>query len=163
MASQWLWVAGLFFLAVSLVATLFESGRRRLKSVVRSCDASISALRKCLVKQCKSWMSIRAEVRKPSPASKVQFVAVWSFGKGFYAVEVAVYIAYGAWTTWDIANLRRSNQTLLLTSENQWGLGQILPLILLATLGFSLVDSAKEALEEEKENNDEEEHELQDP
>ena len=189
--SQWLWVAGLIFLAVSLVTTLFQRGRRGLKSIIGTCNASISALRKCLVKQCKSFMLTRAEVRKPLPASKrvvaclrlveegvwaagfagmliawwclVQFVAVWSFGDGFHAVEVAVYIAYGAWTTWDITSLRSRNQTLLLTSENQWGFGQILPLILLATLGFSLVDSAKEALEEGKEKKDEEEHELPGP
>jgi len=70
----------------------------------------------------------------------LQFVAVWSFGSGGYGVEVLIYIAFAIWSSFDIIDLKLMNKTLVIGEESSWGFGQILPMVLLAVLGFGLVD-----------------------
>lgn len=47
----------------------------------------------------------------------VQFIAIWSDGIGFHALEVAVYIAIAGWITRDLVDLKDSNRLLLLAPQ----------------------------------------------
>lgn len=73
----------------------------------------------------------------------IQFLAVWSYGEGFYAVEVLIYVGFVAWNTFDLIDLKISNSSLVIGSENAWGFGQVLPMVLLAMIIFNLFDAVK--------------------
>lgn len=70
-----------------------------------------------------------------------QFFAAWSSGGGFYPLLIFVYFAFGAWNTYDILDLKLSNRSLIDGQESGWGFGQILPMVLLLTIGFNAVDA----------------------
>ena len=71
----------------------------------------------------------------------VQFMAVWSFGDGFYPLLTLGYIGFAIWTTFDILDLKLSNRSLIDGQETSWGFGQILPMVLLITIAYNAVDA----------------------
>lgn len=73
----------------------------------------------------------------------VQFMAVWSFGDGFYPLLTLGYIGFAIWTTFDILDLKLSNQSLIDGQGISWGFGQILPMVLLITIANSALDAFK--------------------
>lgn len=73
----------------------------------------------------------------------IQFISVWSFGDGVYALEVAFYFEMWAWGVYDIVGLKQSNKHLLETSETEWGFGQVLPLVLIGIVGFNFMTAYK--------------------
>jgi hypothetical protein len=81
-----------------------------------------------------------------------QFLAIWWFGDGFYALEVAFYIGMWAWSFYDIVDLKLSNKTLIVGNEMAWGFGQVLAVVLMGVLVFYVVDGLGEERDEERRN-----------
>lgn len=165
-ANSWLWIAGLLVYAVFLLLELRESSRvmvrifgedlihwldfvrrnERWKSGNEEMFRPLleTAHQRPLLAVLGTMCWCIAEIIRLSLKVVVflvlQFVAVWSFGSGGYGVEVLVYIAFVIWSTFDIIDLKLMNKTLVIGEESSWGFGQILPMVLLAALGFGLVD-----------------------
>jgi hypothetical protein len=75
--------------------------------------------------------------------SLTEFLAVWSFGEGFYPVDICVYAAWAAWNTYNILDMKLINVQFLTDSETKWGFGQVLPLVLLASIAFGMFDAIR--------------------
>lgn len=73
----------------------------------------------------------------------VQFLALWSFGDGFYPLLTVGYIAFAVWNTYNILDLKSSNRSLIDGQENSWGFGQILPMVLLISIAYNVLDAFK--------------------
>lgn len=73
----------------------------------------------------------------------LQFMAVWSFGDGFYPLLTLGYIGFATWTTFDILDLKLSNRSLMDGAETSWGFGQILPMVLLITIAYNALNAFK--------------------
>lgn len=71
----------------------------------------------------------------------LQFLAVWSYGNGFYPLLIFAYFGFAAWSTFDILDLKLSNRSLIDGQESSWGFGQVLPMVLLLTIGYNAVDA----------------------
>lgn len=69
-----------------------------------------------------------------------QWVAVWSYGDGFYPVLWFIYIGFNAWTTFDILSLYTMNWVLLPAEEHAWGFGQVLPIIMILSVVYNVMD-----------------------
>lgn len=67
----------------------------------------------------------------------LQFMAIWSFGDGFYPLHILAHLGFGIWSTFGILDLKLSNQSLIVGQEKSWGFGQILPMVLLVTIGYN--------------------------
>ncbi|KAI9770663.1 MAG: hypothetical protein M1839_003084 [Geoglossum umbratile] len=77
----------------------------------------------------------------------IQFMSIWSYGKGFYAFEVLFYIAVTGWNMGDIISLKVMNEHLLEGSEKKWGFGQVLPTALLGVVIFNTIDAFRGEIE----------------
>ena len=74
----------------------------------------------------------------------LQFFSVWSYGEGFYPMEVTVYLGLAVWNIYDIVDLKLSNRALVIGSETSWGFGQILPMVVLLLVFFNMMDAFEE-------------------
>ncbi|KAF2258587.1 hypothetical protein CC78DRAFT_586964 [Lojkania enalia] len=72
------------------------------------------------------------------------FFAIWSYGRGYYLLEIICYIGLGGWNTWYIIDLKIMNRDLMRGSESEWRFGQVLPTALLGFIIFITVDAFKE-------------------
>jgi len=70
-----------------------------------------------------------------------QFLSIWSFGRGFYVLEVAFYMGMWIWGLWRIVDLKWSNKDLLQEWEGFWAFGQVLPVVLMGMVIFSAIDA----------------------
>jgi hypothetical protein len=68
---------------------------------------------------------------------------LWSFGDDESVLLILVYMGFAAWNTYDIIDLKLSNTLLLNGTENSWGFGQVLPVVLLALLLLATFDAAE--------------------
>jgi hypothetical protein len=80
--------------------------------------------------------------------SFLQFWTIWAYGEGSQAVQLCFYIAFGLWNTWYIIDLKIVNAPLLIGSESSWTFGQVLPIVLLVLVGFTILDAAQKAFDE---------------
>ena len=70
------------------------------------------------------------------------FLAVCSYGSGSFGIETIAILGYLTWNTLDVIDAKVSNLHLIdpPESEMSWGFGQVLPMVLLATIVFSALD-----------------------
>lgn len=170
---RWFWLAGVVLYGISLTFTL---SRRLIGYVRASSDLQERALqvlwrrvanafeRRNISKSYATHPSSKAGKQKPtfgvlfyvqwfSAAISfliffiiVQFLAIFSYGTGLYALEAAVYTGFAAWNTYDILDRKISNRILLVPPqadgdlEMSWGFGQVLPLLLILALVYQAVD-----------------------
>jgi hypothetical protein len=171
--SLWLWLVGTAIYAVALLLSLMPPTAKFLKGFAESLDKIHGRLRG----QCKSQAtSLRLLFQRPRNSCLrtaqsaifafsafafctivfilwwlfVQFLAVWSYGHGSPAFELAIYISLSAWSTSYIVDLKHSNLHLLEGSEVSWGFRQVLPIALMAVLLFAAADATKRVLEKER-------------
>ena len=69
----------------------------------------------------------------------IHFLAVWSYGDGFYPLLWFTYVCFNTWNTADIVSLRVLNAPLLGPEETEMGFGQVLPLVLMGDILFHIV------------------------
>ncbi|KAK0634262.1 hypothetical protein B0T17DRAFT_611303 [Bombardia bombarda] len=69
-----------------------------------------------------------------------QWLAVWSYGDGFYPLIWLVYFGLNVWNTLAVVSLMVLNHDLVDHGEFKWGFGQILPLVLTLSLVFVALD-----------------------
>jgi hypothetical protein len=155
-ASLWFWETGTCIYILFLFLSFFHPTKKWLKS-----------WRRGLQKWCRSFGRITAhhwrEFKEPGESSHwrshslflciacafwtalfwaaVQFIALWCFGKGFYAFEICWYIGLFGWGLYDLVDLKTSNAQLVRDSEVSWGFGQVLPVVLLVIVVFSCLDA----------------------
>jgi hypothetical protein len=70
-----------------------------------------------------------------------QWLAVWSYGDGFYPFLWFAYIGFDIWNTFDTVTLVVLNRSLLQSSEYKWSFGQVLPLIMILAIGINVLDT----------------------
>lgn len=73
----------------------------------------------------------------------IQFLALWSVGQAFYALEVLFYWGMFAWCFYDIVDLKVENAHLLKGSEISWTFGQVLAVAMMLSLIFTFLDVVK--------------------
>jgi hypothetical protein len=174
--SNWFWLTGLVFYALVLLLTLVN----KTKQIVSASSTCLHYGEDQLFKVCvRKWRRLRASSAVPRPAQTwklrirtvgawvilvgvvfltliysacFQFLAIWWFGDGFYALEVAFYIGMWAWSFYDIVDLKLSNKTLIVGNEMAWGFGQVLAVVLMGVLVFYVVDGLGEERDEERRN-----------
>lgn len=74
----------------------------------------------------------------------LHFFDLVSYGNGFYPVMMLLYIGINVWNTYDILSLRVLNTDLLPPDENRIGFGQVLPLFLMTSILFNILDVFKD-------------------
>lgn len=160
---NWPWLAGLCLYAFALFMTLtpwtrpwvfrwlefLHSTILRLRDVFRSrwmelCP-SISSSRSSLIFLRESSRYILRIVASALLLILfwcfAQVMAILSFGDGFYPLLFAACTGFTLWSTYDIFALKYSNADLMVGEENAWGFGQILPMLLISSIGFQAVDA----------------------
>lgn len=165
--SQWLWIVGEALYAVTVAVQFTARGRKRVDFVTESAKKACLKLGQyCVDSWTKCWslwtrsrgsnliavsklvrdgfLSTTASLLLLLISASVQFCAVWCVSEGFQAIEVTCYIAFAAWNTFDIVDMKFSNAALLVGSESSWGFSQVLPMVLLVSLVFGLLDAIKE-------------------
>ena len=70
-----------------------------------------------------------------------QFMAFLSFGDGYYPLLLTAFTGFMAWSTYDIIDLKYSNAHLVVGDESTWGFGQVLPMLLISSIGFQSIDA----------------------
>jgi hypothetical protein len=175
--SDWFWLAGLVLYALVLTLSLVN----KTKKMITEFSAYLHSGEDTLFRKCvRQWRCLRTLSPAPehpqtwrlpiyaaSGASVVfvgmviltsiysaclQFLAIWCFGDGFYALEVAFYLGMWAWSFYDIVDLKVSNRRLVVGNETAWGFGQVLAVVLMGALVFYVVDGLGEEKEEEREH-----------
>lgn len=69
-----------------------------------------------------------------------QILALWAWGDNGSVLIVIGYIGLAAWNIFDVIDTKLSNRNLIIGDEETWGVGQILPLGLLALICLDLLD-----------------------
>lgn len=54
--------------------------------------------------------------------------------------ELLIYLFFAICNTYDILGLKLSNRMLLARPDTKWRLGQVVPVVLLASVGFNFYD-----------------------
>ncbi|KAF2682486.1 hypothetical protein K458DRAFT_370386 [Lentithecium fluviatile CBS 122367] len=166
--SDWFWLAGVSLYALVLMLSLvnrtkemlvvysegLHSGEERLfrDCVVRWREAQILSRNP---KGPRNWrwrarltgnffVYLGAVVLALIYSACAQFLAIWSFGDGFYALEVCFYLGMWAWSFYDIVDLKISNSRLVVGNETAWGFGQVLAVVLMGAFVFYVVDGLGE-------------------
>jgi preprotein translocase subunit SecE len=70
----------------------------------------------------------------------LQLLAVWSYGDGFYPLTWLAYLGFYTWNALDIISLVVLNHHMIGEEEWTWGFGQILPVVLILSIIFYIVD-----------------------
>lgn len=170
-SSNLIWIVGNFIYAISLSLIIMPASRpwvhqyhrflRHMQaSLIEGWKKSATALQTCRYSQPVSGYQLsfmrfflRVMFRMVSFALFslcllaywlfLQFIAIWSYGEGFYPFQVLVYVGFAAWITFDILDLKLSNRPLILGQESSWGFGQILPMVLLVMIGYNGIDALR--------------------
>lgn len=167
-SSSWPWVAGTSIYAVSLALVIIPASRpwvqkylqvvHRIQGhLVERWKKSATALQTCYFQPVNGYnMSHMRSLLRIVFRMAVfglnslclfvywlfhQFMAVWSYGNGFYPLLILVYFGYAIWNTFDILDLKLSNRSLIDGQETSWGFGQILPIVLLIMIGYNTIDA----------------------
>lgn len=161
--SDWFWLAGVCIYALIRLVILVSKTKIMLEAYSENLqDTEDWLFRKCIGR----WVDFRAQIQRRGEirhwgrgaaaafccflvlalttlifSALIQFAAIWSFGDGFYALEVAFYIGMWAWSFYDIVDLKISNQHLLTEPETAWGFGQVLAVVLMGMIVFNLIDA----------------------
>lgn len=160
--SNWPWVAGVSLYGGSLALIIIPGcrpwvgryllGVRRMQGqLVKRWKKSAGALEVRYVHPI-NWSDVLDVVSRMASFGLIslcsivywlllQFVAVWSYGDGFYPLLTVGNTGFAIWTTFDILDLKLSNRSLIEGQESSWGFGQTLPVVLLITIGYNALDS----------------------
>ena len=147
-STNWIWVAGTTVYAVSLllllipatrwwVSTYYEMLDRGQEKLVKWQKNTFSALRgrhshrAATISRLDDLYSKALQLLKLALSSVsvifywllVQFISIWSYGRGFGPLMLISYFAFAAWTTFDIVDLKVSNRALIDGDETHWGFG----------------------------------------
>jgi hypothetical protein len=161
-AIPWMVGLGIFCLALSLV--IFEKTRKFIKQYLdktksaskitkewcenshRTLDESISqsigvpAPRRILKLLKPSFVVAFTWICRGFWLTLVLWLSVWSYGEGPLPATFCVYFLFNVWNTFDVISIWRLNQTEIDGDERRMGFGQILPLVLIASIMFSAID-----------------------
>ena len=176
-STTWPWVAGAAVYAVFLLLIIIPATRSWIKCYTAIFDRGQGAL---IEWQKKSFHALYFRLSRPaskrnnllssalpsiavylvsfliSSSSVVllwflrQFLNIWSFGDGFGLLLVVFYIVFLFWSVYEIIDVKLTNRDLINGNETHWGFGQILPLVLMVTIGYAAVDALQEAAAKEK-------------
>ncbi|KAM7185521.1 hypothetical protein V8F20_011777 [Naviculisporaceae sp. PSN 640] len=70
----------------------------------------------------------------------VQWLAIWTYGDGFYPLLWFCYFCFNVWNTISVISLLILNRPLVDPEEWEWGFGQVLPMVLLLAIVFVTID-----------------------
>ncbi|OJJ78638.1 uncharacterized protein ASPGLDRAFT_138495, partial [Aspergillus glaucus CBS 516.65] len=70
----------------------------------------------------------------------LQWLATWSYGDGFIPFTWFIYVGLNVWYTLDVVSLWAWNKPLISAEEQGWGFGQVLPLVLILSIGINALD-----------------------
>ena len=176
-STTWPWVVGAAVYAVSLLLILIPTTRSWIKCYSALSDRGQGAL---IEWQKKSFHALHIRLSRPAsqrnmllssalPSKAVylvlvlissssvillwllrQFLNIWSFGDGFGPLLVFFYIVFLFWDAYEIIDVKLTNRDLIVGNETHWGFGQILPLVLIVTIGYAVVDALQEASAKKK-------------
>ncbi|KAH8698042.1 hypothetical protein GQ44DRAFT_832320 [Phaeosphaeriaceae sp. PMI808] len=174
-ANSWIWASGTALYALALLLSLSEPTMKWVKDVSEWQMESVRTLFNALPTRFNNIVAPKlagktgpwyVRVRTTSMSVilllahsfitvvtwlLVQFIAIWSYGIGFYALEVSIYIAFSAWDTWNLIDWKISNRILTVPQgpkenvEGIWGFGQVLSLAVLYTIVLQMVDIIRES------------------
>ncbi|KAI9699854.1 MAG: hypothetical protein M1820_007029 [Bogoriella megaspora] len=163
-SSIWLWIAGVIILTVAFslmltprTKTLINWDHYTKKARTDMCNWCEKAFWNILAK-CIADDNVSLAAKLPAIAFKMvcllsasavlltyscilQFLGIFSYGDGYWPLEMAFLTALTAWQTFDIFDLKLSNKILLEDSETRWGFGQVLPIALLAMICFNVMNA----------------------
>jgi hypothetical protein len=75
----------------------------------------------------------------------LQWLATCAIGEGTPRLTILVYCAYTMWAMHDIIALKVLNRELIQGSESKWEFGQVLSMVLLVYILFSIMDASEKA------------------
>lgn len=75
----------------------------------------------------------------------LQWLATCAIGEGTPRLTILVYCAYTMWAMHDIIALKVRNAELIQGSESEWEFGQVLSMVLLVYILFSIMDASEKA------------------
>ena len=176
-STTWPWVAGAAVYAVFLLLIIIPTTRPWMKCYSALFDRGQGAL---IEWQKKSFHALHIRLSRPAsqrnnllssalPTKAVylvlvlissssvillwllrQFLNIWSFGDGTGLLLVFFYIVFLFWDAYEIIDVKLTNRDLINGNETHWGFGQILPLVLMVTIGYAAIDALQEASAKEK-------------
>ncbi|KAH0553288.1 hypothetical protein GP486_006581, partial [Trichoglossum hirsutum] len=155
--SQQFWILGLIVYALFLIFYLVSATNKKMGELVVIADNWVSKRQHTLTKVAEGkgrriWTRITL-VRKLTSVLRYTFLVAWWMLKRFlciwcvsekrHGLDVAVYTGLLAWSTYDVWDLKISNQHLLSPSISggSMGFGQVLSLALLVFILLGILDS----------------------
>lgn len=153
-SSPFPWIFGIFLFCVALASSLTERTRefnKRYDKNLKKGQVWCGNWHKNSRERCKNGKQHDLDVGSILEVAAagitsavywilVQWIAVWSYGDGFFPFTWLCYFLFNIWNTIDVISLWRLNQPLLSDEERNWGFGQVLPLAMLLSILFSGVD-----------------------
>lgn len=160
---QWPWAAGITLYAIFLFILLLPGGWMALRLFTEGMDTfQIWAIKRYLASKgelrtpdCGPKAVQAINKSGPNRGRRVytwgwavvvilvfvfiHFLAVWSYGDGFYPLLWFTYVCFNTWNTADVISLRVLNAPLLGPEETEMGFGQVLPLVLMGDILFHIV------------------------
>lgn len=91
----------------------------------------------------KAWIHVEVAIAALSVAIYwflLQWLATWSYGDGFFPFTWFIYVGLNVWYTLDVVSLWAWNKPLISVEEQGWGFGQVLPLVLILSIGINALD-----------------------
>lgn len=154
--SDWIWIAGTSLYGLTLLLVMLPWTK---PFVVHFFDL-IESTQDKLVILCKiCWRESWSLPRQPQAilvrlllvasstmglvlfSSLWHFIAIWSYGSGYYPVLLVAEVGFALWSTYDIVDLKVSNAHLVNGEESIWGFGQVFPVVILGLIGYQAMDA----------------------
>ena len=162
--SMWPWIVGTALYGLSLLLNIFPLGRPLLEGYARGFDRGQKILNSWCLSTFGGVGSRHSKLSKRSTRARSllksqwlqrllstvavilfflvrQFLALWSYGDGFYHLQTVAYIGFTAWNTFDNVSLKTLNKPLVVGGENKWGFGQVFPVVMIVAIGFVAFDA----------------------
>lgn len=68
-------------------------------------------------------------------------LSIGGFLDGFYPLQWIAFVGFGIWATFDVLDLKLLNRPIVTDEESKWGFGQVYAMLVIASLGFALLDA----------------------
>ena len=162
----WFFFGGVLLNLVTLVVSLPNAGQRlgyriseKMKQPARYLGGQSVDVLDEFQRSTRLWTRVALMLRLLSTAialliycAFLQFIARWTASDALRILDMALYIGFSAWSTWNIVDIKTSSRPLLVDSESTWGFGQVLPMLMLLGLAVSVFSAAKGVFQQQPEN-----------
>lgn len=163
------WMAGISLFSIALISLIFPWTRKYLGQLFDKIEITNGKLND-LYKRAKEELAPKVLHQRQWTFSRllkllwwgclvvcrvlwyalIVWLDIWSYGDTFWPISWFFYVLFNIWNTFDVVSLWINNQVNLVDQEQHLGFGQVLPLVLIASIIFQGIDIYRGKLNDHK-------------